>query len=229
METLIHTLKRNNFFYDYITTLAYSQFGINELFSRGFYLQKKHDFPSDLEFNAEIKRFDFPEEVEEEIFRTQTFTPLIFVPGFISKNEKKVFRLDPNLSALKFIDETRGITDTNIRLTHMTILSTFEKTMHQNLENSHVLQFFRHIRNAAAHNGKFHFDKKVIDLKNNVLIKKAKWNNFDIQPQLQGKRLIKENKDDYEAFWDQGDLIEFLLDFENHYPELGKNFNKENR
>lgn len=223
METLIHTLNKNSFFYDYITTLAYSQFGINELFSRGFYLQKRNEFPNDLEFIDEIRKFNFPEEVEEEIFRTQTFTPLIFVPGFVSKNEKTVFRLDPNLSALKFIDDTRGITDTNIRLTHMTIISAFEKIMQQNLDDSHVLQFFRHIRNASAHDGKFHFDKKVIDPKNNVLIKKAHWKEFNIQPSLQGKRLIKENKDDKEAFWDQGDFIEFLLDFENYYPKLDGN------
>lgn len=222
METLLHTLDKNNFFYDYITTLAYSQFGINELFSRGFYLQKRHEFPNDAKFMEEIKRFKFPVEVEKEIFGTQTFTPLIFIPGFVSKNEKTIFKLDPNLSALKFIDDTRGITDTNIRLTHMTIISAWEKAKQQDLFDSPVLQFFRHIRNAAAHNGMFHFDKKVIDHKNNTLIKNANWNNFNIQLNLQSKRLIKETKDDNEVFWDQGDLIEFLLDFENHHSEIKK-------
>ena len=104
----------------------------------------------------------------------------------------------------------------------MTIISAWEKAMQQNLIDSPVLQFFRHIRNAAAHNGKFHFDKKVIDLKNNTLTQKANWNSFNIQLDLQGKRLIKETKDDNEEFWDQGDLIEFLLDFENYHPEIKK-------
>ena len=57
-----------------------------------------------------------------------------------------------------------------------------------------------------------HFDKKVIDPKNNVLIKKAHWKEFNIQPSLQGKRLIKENKDDKEAkeFYFLGEIYGFL-------------------
>ena len=163
---------------------------------------------------------DFPEEVQQEIFRTRTLTPLIFVPGFRTKDKTNLYRMMPNNSAVQFVEEQRGLTTKNIELTHMTIISAWEKIMAFNLKDTSVWQFFRHIRNAAAHNGKFHFDKKVIDSSTGELKQKAEWKTFVITPTLQGKHLIAKDKNDSDFYCDQGDIVEFLLDFENHYPIL---------
>ncbi|WPV02106.1 hypothetical protein SNE26_09995 [Mucilaginibacter sp. cycad4] len=219
-ENYIHNLDKNIFFYDSIVTLAYTQFGINELFSRGFFILKMKEYPDRSEFVNHINEFDFPAEVKDQIFRTRTFTPQIFVPGFRTKDTARDYRMDTNTSAVQFVIDTAGITDKNIELTHLTIIVAWEKILSFNLADTPVWQFFRHIRNAAAHNGKFHFTNKVLDSQTGELLKEAKWGNFEIKASFHDLPLILKNKNDTNSFWDQGDLVEFLLDFENHYPEL---------
>jgi hypothetical protein len=128
----------------------------------------------------------------------------------------------PNTSAYNFIADERGTgsSERNISLTHMIILSAWEQIACLGLPNGPVIEFFRHIRNAAAHNGKFEFHKKVLNKVTGELIKPAEWNTFKITAGLQGKQLIALNKHDNNCFMDQGDIIEFLLDFETHYPQI---------
>ena len=201
-------------------TLAFAQFGIDEMFARGFVLKHQHALPNSTDYIKYIHSLDFPSEVKQQILNTKTFTPMIFVPGFTTKDKSTVYRMDPNSSALNFVEEQRGLTDKNIELTHMTIISAWEMFIAFKPNDSPVLQFFRHIRNAAAHNGQFHFDKKVINKITGELKIKAQWENFTITSEVQGVHLIPKEKNDNEAFWDQGDLVNFLLDLENHYPKL---------
>ena len=222
MEYLIHELNKDNFFYQSIATFSFAQFGINEVFARGFFLKHRVKFPDEKQFKDYIKSLNFSGEVEQEIFKTQTFTPLIFVPGFRTKDRTNLYRMIPNYSAVQFVDEQRGLTTKHLELTHMTIISAWEKIAALNLLNTPVLQFFRHIRNAATHNGKFHFDNKVIDKTTGQLKQKAEWKTFIINPNLQDIHLIARDKNDTVFFFDQGDVVEFLLDFENHYPTLKK-------
>ena len=105
MEKLVHELEKQNFFYDLITTMAYSQFGQYELFSRGFIMGKFKEFPNFVNLKKEIQRFNFPYDVEQQIFSTKTFTPLIFVPIFRTKTGKTVYRMDPNQEPLKSLFE----------------------------------------------------------------------------------------------------------------------------
>lgn len=218
-EFFIHKLDKNNFFYNNIVTLAYTQFGINELFARGFFAESLRKYPDYEARNGYFHKLGFPNDVIDQLNRTRTFTPKIFVPGFTTKDKAKAFKMDVEASAAHFLHDTRGLSDTNIELTHMTIIMAWEKIVYLELDDSPVLQFFRHIRNAAAHNGKFHFAPKVLD-KGSKLLKPAKWKDFEIRGEMQGSVLIVRDKDDQQGFWDQGDLVEFLLDFELAYPEI---------
>jgi len=218
--SFLDELDSSNFFYQNIMTLAYSQFGINELLARGFYNFKKSQFPDETLFIKEIESNNFPLDVEKEILNTETFTPLIYVPGFLTKDRSKSYEIDIDESARKLFFEAEYPFDANSQLTYLTIITAWEKAMVHKLQDKPVLQFFRHIRNAAAHNGRFHFEKNVIDEKSRELKKKAQWNQFEIKSSLQNMKLIPKFKEENEAFWDQGDLVEFLIDFENHYPEL---------
>jgi hypothetical protein len=219
-EQFIHNLDRSNFFYENIVTLAYTPFGINELFSRGFFIAAMKLFPDARDRANYFNTRGFPDDVVDQLNRTRTFTPKIFVPGFQTKDKSSEFRMDVENSAIRFYQDNAGITDKNIELTHMTIISAWEKILPFNLPDSPVLQFFRHIRNAAAHNGKFHFTGKALDLKTNELVKVAQWHHFEIKANLQNQPLLVTTKIDQNGFWDQGDLVEFLLEFEQHYPVI---------
>jgi hypothetical protein len=59
MRNLIHNLNKDNFFYSKVTTLAYAQFGINELTSRGFIIKALKSYPERNDFNEYIESFDF--------------------------------------------------------------------------------------------------------------------------------------------------------------------------
>lgn len=220
MEILLHTLDKKNFFYADITTMAYSQFGTDELFARGFTMQMVNQYPDPYERQRALKRYSFPSEIQDQIVNVRTFTPLIIVPGFDTKSGFKVYRMDPDHSAAHFLADTKGISDVNLRITRMTIISTYEKVVDLVDNWSPVMEFFRHIRNAAAHDGKFYFSSKVIDKSKGKLKKDAEWSNFKITAQLQGTKLFTETKDDHSDYWKQGDFIDFLLDFEKHHPEI---------
>jgi len=220
MEILLHNIDKNNFFYELITTMAYSQFGINELFSRGFLTQKLNEFPNQNDFLVEIKKFNFPPAVEQQIINFSGFTPVIVVPGFATKSGKKFYRMDPYYSAVRFLNDTSGITDVNIRITHLTVITAFEKIIDLTNHWSPVREFFRHIRNASAHNGKFHFSLDILNKQTGELKKNAEWETFKITSSNKEQKLFPLDKDDNDAFWRPGDFIDFLLDFENHHPEI---------
>jgi hypothetical protein len=222
MEYYIHELDKSNFFYSTISTLSFAHFGVDELFARGFYILHRQNFPNDFDFVRHIQTLGFPEEVVEQIIQTKTFTPFIFIPGFITKDKRVTYRMLPNESGLQFAVEERGITGANVEFTHWAIISAWEKILPYDLPDSKILQFFRHIRNAAAHNGKFHFTNKVIDNLTGELKKEAEWKSFVIKSSFQGLKLFADTKADSNCFWDQGDLVTFLLDFQNHYSVLKK-------
>ncbi|MDB5157310.1 MAG: hypothetical protein JWR50_2017, partial [Mucilaginibacter sp.] len=67
---------------------------------------------------------------------------------------------------------------------------------------------------------KFHFTGKAIDSKTNELVKVAQWRHFEIKANLQNQPLLVTTKIDQNGFWDQGDLVEFLLEFEHYYPVI---------
>ena len=223
MEVYLHSLDKNNFFYDYITTMAYAQFGIQELIARAFTLQKIKEFPDPVERSKDLDNYNLAPDSKAQIVNVKTLTPTIFVPGFETMSKQKLYRMDPNHSALHFMGDTNGKSDVNLRITRMTIISAYEKVVNRiNQGSSETMEFFRHIRNAAAHNGKFHFTSKAVDGGTGKLKKKAQWSHFRITTQLQDLPLFSERKDDPNKFWELGDLIDFLLEFETHHPEIKK-------
>lgn len=219
-EQYIHDLDRSNFFYEDIVMLAYTQFGINELFSRGFFIFAMNLYPDVSSRTNYFNSLELPKDVIDQLQRTRTFTPKMFVPGFLTKDKTRAFLMDVESSAIRFYQDNQGITNKNIELTQMMIIMAWEKIIPLNLPDTPVLQFFRHLRNAAAHNGKFHFTKNAIDVKTGELIKPAVWHNHEIKAPMQNQPLIVVTKDDQNGFLDQGDIVEFLLEFETYYPQI---------
>lgn len=218
-EIFLHDLDSNNYFYDLIIDLAHSQFGKNELLARGIIASQMKDLPGPNEFKSRILKFNFPEEVNNQILNFRAFTPNVFVPGFSRKEKDLVYKLEPNFAAGQMIRRSEYSNGINIRLTHMTVITAFQFIISKLTKQSSAREFFRHIRNAAAHNGKFHFTKDVID-SSGELKKTAKWKNFNISPDIQGLQMFAKTKSDSEYFWGQGDFIEFLIDFQKIHPEI---------
>lgn len=75
------------------------------------------------------------------------------------------------------------------------------------LETDELWQFFRHCRNAAAHNGRFYFKKDEPKFKN-------KWGNFEIVSDMAGTKLFRDEK---EGFVSSGDIVRLLWDIEQKF------------
>lgn len=219
-EQFLHKLDKKNFFYDNIVSLAYTQFGTNEMFSKGLFIKAVKKYPDIHDRDQYFRTLGFPDDVRDQLSRTRTFTPKIYIPSFIKKDKTNAFTMNIEASAIEFLNDTKGRSGKNIELTHMTIITAWEKIIDLNLTDSAELQFFRHIRNAAAHNGRFYFSKNILNKQNGQLFKKAKWKDFEVTASMQDQALFVLTKDDHIGFWDQGDLVEFLLEFELHYPEI---------
>jgi hypothetical protein len=71
MDYLIHELDKNNFFYQSIATLSFAQFGINEIFARGFFLTHRAKFPDDSQFIAYIKGLTFPKKCNKRFLKPE--------------------------------------------------------------------------------------------------------------------------------------------------------------
>ncbi len=217
-------IDKSNAFYPLITIFFLSFHGILEFSCRKLIVDLKSYSKSENDFYESIDEIpiNLPIHLKEELKKFKAFTPMIFS---IEANKKMsadsyYFDLEKSLSQFESIEEvTKNI---NI-LANILIIASYEVLFEKNPRSNEVLEFFRHVRNAAAHNGKFHFTDKVIDKNKNELKKIAKWNKFEVKLNLQGYKLFNVNKTNNNNFWEYVDLIEFLLDIENHFPELKHN------
>lgn len=219
ITTNFSDLNESNVFYSHITVFFIAIHGINEFFSRSLIQNIKSNSINDEEFYKAIDDAPaiFPSHIKNELKSFKTFTPIIFSAELNKKNSLDSYYFDFNKSSGQFnaIEVYNKIN----KLAEMLIINAYDILRSKKPNNCEVLEFFRHIRNAAAHNGKFHFDKKVLD-NQNELIKIAKWNDFEIKSNLQGYKLFNILKNDEDNFWEYGDLIDFLLDLENNFIEL---------
>ena len=223
-EVNFSDLPKDNYFYETIATFGVSIHGMLEVVNRGLVLNLKDRSKNDDEFNSNIDQIptEYPDNVKENIRNFKTFTPMIFDFQYSKTNSNSSYYFDVDEFSKQIItaDLENLCGQLTISIAGMVIISAFEKISSRNLKDSDVLQFFRHIRNAAAHNGKFHFTDSVLNKKNGDLKKFAKWKNFEIKSDLQGKNLFNSSKSSNDRYWNYGDLIDFLLDLENYYPEL---------
>lgn len=98
------------------------------------------------------------------------------------------------------------------------LITTYEITKdyqkNRSVENDPIWQFFRHCRNAVAHNKKFLFTNKNQGFKN-----KAIWRNFEITADLEGKLLFQDSPQS-EGFLEPADVLYLLSDIEKEYPDI---------
>ena len=219
-------LPKNNFIYPVVFTLAFSVHGINDIFTRSFILNFKKIAKNQVEYSAAVDRLYLSDSVKAQLKNVKTLTPLINVPEFRKKNSPDFYYFDVDQVSLDITpDKIVEVYKHVVSLAENIIIVGYQKLMTINPKDSDVLEFFRHIRNAAAHNGRFYFKQGKngpLDV-NGQLKKKASWNGFVIDGCLNNSLMFNVSKSSEDKFWDLGDLIEFLLDIENYYPEIKKN------
>ena len=217
-------LPKKNYFYSEIACVAFSYHGHLELFTRSFILNVKALCENQEQYENAIENatvlMQLSPHVSKSLKEVKTLTPIILAPEFKRINNTKTIYFDANNVSSKLLEEGfEKIYENLISTAQMVISASFERVMQLKLPDSDALQFFRHIRNASSHNGKFLFKTNVLDNDGN-LMKSAKWKNFTITSDLQGKPLFSKKQSDNNKFWDIGDMIDFLLDFENNYTEI---------
>lgn len=214
-------LNASNVFHPLVSTFFISIHGMNEIFSRLLIRDLKANSKDENDFFQLIDNnpINLPKHTKSELKSFRTFTPLVFSFEAVKKNTLESYYFDIDKCSIDFINFEKIYSNIN-KLAELLIINAFEIIQSNNPKDNEVLQFFRHIRNAAAHNGKFYFTENVIDKSSNELKMVAKWNGFEIKSNLQDYKLFNTKKTDDDNFWEYGDLIEFLLDLENHFPEL---------
>ena len=85
------------------------------------------------------------------------------------------------------------------------------ETTHQFHDKGPLWEFLHHCRNAAAHNGRFHFRRGEPR-------HPAEWGSFRIEAAMQGTPLFGDNK--IHGLLGPGDPIRLLWDIEQAYPSM---------
>ncbi|GGF76654.1 hypothetical protein GCM10010912_22210 [Paenibacillus albidus] len=88
------------------------------------------------------------------------------------------------------------------------IINSYALTVDKHYSDDPLWQFYRHVRNAAAHGGKFNFNKNQPD-------KPSEWKNMRLEASLNKTHLI--DTIDQKGYMKFGDIILLLLDIENKF------------
>ena len=80
--------------------------------------------------------------------------------------------------------------------------------------NDPVVQFFRHVRNAASHGNRFNIKQDMIDRATGNLEKKAEWRGVKIVPDMYDKPLIPDFMEMADPIWLISDISNLLKNIE---------------
>lgn len=197
-------------FYPLVSNCIASLHGNLDLISRGLinYIQIQNLDKSQIE--DLLSQLTLNEKYRVGFIDNPAKTPLIDQLQFISivNDDKLIVNID-EISSLILQRNFDVISQLNQAARILTITSY--EFIKQLKDESPIWQFFRHIRNASAHRGKFSFNT-------NEPTKEAKWQNIEITKELDGADLFisSENKGLIYA----GDVLLLLLDIEEQYPNI---------
>lgn len=143
-------------------------------------------------------------------------TPLFGQLQFINSLNDKKFEIDiDGLSNLIFTRKFNPVDHINQAI-RILIITAYQFTKQYN-DKSPIWEFFRHIRNASAHGGKFNFTYNSYEKKQEP-VRKAKWHSIEIVGQLQGTKLFVEKPGVGLLY--AGDIVLLLMDIEDQYPDI---------
>lgn len=205
-------------FYPLIKNIIYTSHGVIDLISRGVihHYQQIKNLKGEREADDFLDGFfDISEDVKEMINKNPHTAPLTMVSQIIFSNVKPV-TIATDKIAIELAGEILNSDFSeplNASMEYL-LITAFALTSKQYREHKDepLWLFFRYIRNAAAHGGKFYFAKSD---PTDSDPKETQWNGFIINKSLHGRKLFKTTKKD--GLLKFGDAILFLLDIEREY------------
>jgi hypothetical protein len=199
---------RSKPFYPFVLNYIISMHGIIELASRGF-VNLLHG-KSEYEVHAILSGTKLSVQNKMKFMQNRSTTPLLGDLQLACSFQKDAIKIDVNEIANEVVKEFNYLSPYIIRAGEMLLISAYESTK-QFKSNDTIWEFFRHCRNAAAHNGKFKFRK-------NQPSNLAEWNNFKITNELEGTYLFYTPNNN--GMLKVGDPLDLLWDIEQKYPKI---------
>ena len=81
---------------------------------------------------------------------------------------------------------------------------------YQKISSSSIIQFFRHVRNAASHGNRFNIHSELIDSTTKMLKLNAEWRGTKITPSLNAHTLIPDYMEMSDPIWLISDVSSLL-------------------
>lgn len=207
MNTLINHFDRGKPFYPLVISYIIQLLGFKELAVRGL-IGKRIVTRKDI-LNADSNYVsDFVSERVNESYIEKLLGPLELRSEF-QDNRIIVY---PDEMARDLADNFSYILPFYLRAASSLLILAHEMTKDQSYrDNGPLWEFLRHCRNAATHNGLFHFIREEPR-------RPAVWGSFIIEIGLQGTPLFKDANGD--GMLSYGDPIRLLWDIEQAYPDM---------
>ncbi len=213
----INHFDRSKPFYPLVIAYIVFLHGVIELSSRGIINKLKKLRKEGKDITKILEETKLKPEILEKI-KTLELTPLVGDLSLRSELQNNNIEVDINDIAEDLLNNCSYLFNSGspFAATYMLLISAYEITndyrTKNNCQNDPLWQFFRHCRNASAHNGKFY-------LKNGEPRCTAKWDKFEILKTMDNTRLFKNNPTD-SALLSIGDPIRLLWDIEQTYSDM---------
>lgn len=157
--------------------------------------------------NAFLSELASGPDYKEELLNNHNVTPLMGEQILAFPNGQKIV-IDPIQLARYLLHNQERMIENNFRQVEYMIITAYALTEGKYRNNDPLWQFFRHVRNAAAHGGKFNLQRNQPD-------KPAEWGEKRIERGLNGKRLV--SSVGQEGFLETGEIILLLLSVEEKF------------
>jgi len=195
-------------FYPFVINYIISLHGTIELASRGF-VNLLHGKSED-EVHAILSGTKLSAQNKIRFIQNRSTTPLLGDLQLTRSFQKDAIKIDVNEIANEIVKEFHYLSPYIIQAGEMLLISAYESTKQFKNKDS-IWEFFRHCRNAAAHKGRFKFNK-------NKPRNLAEWNSFRITKQLEGTPLFYTPNNN--GMLKVGDPLDLLWDIEQKYPKI---------
>ena len=205
-NNLVNHFDRKKPFYPYVVAYALQLQGLREMVVRGYLGERKVN-------NIELVK-SAPNSTQDEINEHSDFIKKLLGPLKLrSAFQDNDIVIDGNDIAKEVLTHPSYLLPHFLRAATSLLVLAHEVTKDKEYRNHDPLwEFLRHCRNAATHNGAFHFTKAEPRFT-------AEWGDFIISANLQGKPLFQ-NKEKTKGFLSLGDPIRLLWDIEKAYPQI---------
>lgn len=208
MIVIVCTLILKKYFSPLIQNYLNSVHAIIELSSR-FIINELNEVRKDGEAAVDVflSELECDQDYKKGLLKNHSVTPLMGDQILAFPNGQKIV-IDPIQLARYLLHNQERMIENNFRQVEYMIITAYALTEGKYRNNDPLWQFFRHVRNAAAHGGKFNLQRNQPD-------KPAEWGEKRIERGLNGKRLV--SFIGQEGFLETGEIILLLLSVEEKF------------